>query len=116
MVLLTADREVEIRCSATPQVTALLLQFSSELESLTATWEQVCRLLWIVAIIYGRIDLVIETNRVYIYGVWKDKRLSDWIDKHVQLGISSDLQALREGVERDLRLLARLKEAESVSG
>jgi len=73
---------------------------------LSCEWEQLVKLLYILSITFGAIQLDFEDNVVIIYGIWKGKKYHHWLDKSIKI-VSKD--NIITNIQRDLHILKNIK-------
>jgi len=118
VVLFSSDNEFVTQASGRTNVIDLMVDYSHNPWPVVsaARWEDVSRLLYHLAVVYGRLDLQMPgVGLVRMYGVWKDKIAEDWEQEHsrVTMDIASSpvLKALHDEMARDLAILAAATQA-----
>lgn len=109
VVVFSADNEFIVRCSGRTNLVGQLVAYPPALErSYTASWESVGRLLYQLAVVYGRIDIEAGGVQARLYGVWNGKSANHWQAEQIKLTFTPS-QTLQElTIERNLHILSQL--------
>lgn len=109
VVVFSADNEFIVRCSGRTNLIGQLVAYPPALEQSYATsWESVGRLLYQLAVVYGRIDIEAEGVQAHLYGVWSGKGANHWDAEQIKLTFTPS-QTLQElTIEQNLHILSLL--------
>jgi hypothetical protein len=111
VVLFSSDNEFVVQSSGRMNLMGQRVCYPTELlDNYQSRWEDVSRLLYQIAVLFGRLDLQLSsTDVIRIYGVWQDKGAEDWEYEHVRvtMDISSSptLKSKHEMIARDIDIL-----------
>lgn len=109
VVVFSADNEFILRCSGRTNLIGQLVDYPPVLEqSYAVTWESVGRLLYQLAVVYGRIDVEADGVWVRLYGVWRGKKASHWEAEQIKLTFTPSQTVQELAIERNLRILSRM--------
>lgn len=109
VVVFSSDNEFIVRCSGRTNLTGLLVEYPSALDtSYAVEWESVGRLLYQTAVIYGRIDVETDGVRVLVYGVWNGKSSNHWDAEQVKLTFTPSQTPQEQTIARNLEILSQL--------
>ncbi|MCS6919601.1 MAG: hypothetical protein NZM28_07510, partial [Fimbriimonadales bacterium] len=109
VVVFSSDNEFIVRCSGRTNLIGQLVEYSASLEREYAVrWECVGRLLYQLAVLYGRIDLESDGLQVRIYGVWNGKGANHWDAEQVKLTFTPSQTAQEQAIERNLSILNQI--------
>ncbi len=73
---------------------------------LSCEWERFAKLLYILSITFGAIQLEFEGSTLQIYGIWKGKKYHHWLDKSVKIVSNDNIIA---NIQKDLLILENIK-------
>ncbi|MCI0486734.1 MAG: hypothetical protein L0229_09050 [Blastocatellia bacterium] len=111
VVLFSSDNEFVVQSSGRTNLMGQRVCYPVELlDSYHSRWEDVSRLLYQLAVLYGRLDLQLSaTDVIRLYGVWQDKGAEDWEYEHVRVtmdtGSSPTLKFKHEMIACDIDIL-----------
>ncbi|CUU38058.1 hypothetical protein DCOP10_123124 [Armatimonadetes bacterium DC] len=113
VVLLSSDNElIQRSCGLRNLIPCLISYPPLQATEYEAEWECVRRLLYHLAVVYGRIDLRLNNGTcVRLYGVWKQKGSPDWDKERVKVRVEPSGTLLETALKRTLAVLEAVGEA-----
>ena len=91
VVLFSSDNEFVLRSTNRINLVGQLVRYPAALVDLyESSWGNVCRLLYQLSIVYGRLDISLgEGNTIRLYGVWQEKGANDWEQECTRLAVDN---------------------------
>lgn len=113
VVALSSDNEFITRCSGRANLIGQIVSYPKALERCyTASWEAVGRLLYQLAVVYGRIDIEIKTAeglQTRLYGVWGGKGSKEWEQEQLKVTFEPSETPQEQAIRRSLDILKSLR-------
>lgn len=115
VILFSSDNDFVTRCDGNTNLIGVLVRYPSKLQSeYHVLWEYAARLLYQLAVIYGRIDIETESgDRVYLYGVWRGKTAEDWRQEHLNIEAESTDNKVLNSLRQDVAILEAVAQKEA---
>ncbi|OYT68923.1 MAG: hypothetical protein CFK48_09950, partial [Armatimonadetes bacterium CP1_7O] len=115
VILFSSDNDFVTRCDGNTNLIGVLVQYPPNLQpEYHVLWEYAARLLYQLAVIYGRIDIETESgDRVYLYGVWHGKTAEDWRQEHLRIGAESADSKVLKSLQQDVAILKAVAQKEA---
>lgn len=113
VVFISSDNELTQRSGGLPNLIPLLLSYPPlRVAEYETDWECICRLLYHLAVVYGRTDLRLSDGScVRLYGVWKQKGSPDWEKERLKVMVEPCGTLLETTLKRTLAVLEAVEEA-----
>ncbi|MDM7461141.1 MAG: hypothetical protein P3X24_005760 [bacterium] len=110
VVALSSDNEFITRCSGQVNLTGQIIKYPKALKSsYTASWEAAGRLLYQLAILYGRIDIkTAEGLQTRLYGVWREKGAKEWDQEKLKVTFTPQETPQEQAIRRNLNILEKI--------
>jgi hypothetical protein len=111
VVLFSSDNEFVAQSTGRANLIGQLVRYPAEtMDRYETPWENACRLLYQLAVVYGRLDLKLPGGEsVLMYGVWQNKTADDLESERVRVTMdtssSSRLADIHDAVARDIEIL-----------
>jgi hypothetical protein len=105
VVLFSSDNEFVLQSGGRTNLLGQAVRYAPAWDDVPgASWESVCRLLYQLAVAFGRLDLRLnEVDKLHLYGVWREKEAGDWEHERVRVTIDAGSSAAVREIERTIR-------------